>query len=116
MTHEFYHEFKGFGIHPSRIMVKIITEIDDTHLILFEDIAQGTSVTNASEQLASEIVNKMGYNPEDCKFFETYRQYNYDSFDEIVYDWTYKSYEAVWVAKSPKWTLGAEKFRNALLK
>lgn len=116
MTHEFYHEFKGFGIHPSRVLVKIITEIDDRHLILLEDINEGTSVTNASEQLAAEIVNQMSYNPEDCRFFETYRQYNYDTFDEINYTWTYNASEDKWVAKIPVWSPGLEKFRNALLK
>lgn len=116
MTHEFYHTFNGFGIHPSRILVKIITEIDDRHLILFEDINEGTSVTNASEQLASEIVNKMEYNPEDCRFFETYRQYAYDTFDEIVYNWTFKMEENQWIAKIPVWQPGLEKFRNAFLK
>jgi len=105
----FVHEFKGFGRVPSRCLVKIISE-NDKHFILFEDINEGTSVTNASEQLASEIVSLMGYEPEDCKFFETYKQYDYDTFDEIIYEWSFDEY--TWEASKPNWMPGHEDIKH----
>lgn len=110
MTQKFYHKFKGFGMNPSRILVKIFSD-DGENLILFEDINEGTSVTNASEQLASEIVNKMGYDPEECSFFETYSQYNYEDFDEIKYTWSKKS-DGTWKAENPEWKPSSEEIRK----
>lgn len=100
MIKQFEHEFAGFHGMAAKCIVKIFSD-DGDHFICFEDIGEGTSVTNASEQLATEIVNKMDYNPDDCKFFETYSQYNYDTFDEIVYDWNFDNKK--WKAKYPKW-------------
>lgn len=101
----FIHSFKGFGHVPSSIRVKIFSD-DGENFILFEDINDGTSVTNASEQLASEIVKREGFSPDSCRFFETYSQYNYDSIDEIEYTWLTKNSDFgpnEWVAKSPRW-------------
>lgn len=96
MTKQFIHSFKGFGRVLSSINVRIFSD-DGENFILFEDINDGTSVTNASEQLASEIVGKEGFNPPDCRFFETYSQYGYESIDEIEYVWNGKS------ASHPNW-------------
>jgi hypothetical protein len=100
MTQSFEHEFKGFGRVPSKCLVMIFSD-DGENLICFNDLNQGTSVTNASEQLASEIVNKFNYYPSDCRFFETYRQYNCDTFDEIMYNW--RQSHGKWEASDPVW-------------
>lgn len=90
------HQYKGYGVHPSECLIKIVRE--DLTYILFEDLGIGTSVTNASEQLATEIVKTEGLDESKCRFFETY---NYDSqnndIDEITYEWNNKK------AKNPKW-------------
>jgi len=70
-------------------------------------------VTNASEQLASEIVAKFGYEPELCRFFETYNQYEYDTFDEIIYDWEFKNDK--WEATHPMWMPGQEDIKNLFI-
>ncbi len=88
---EFFHDFLGFGNVRSQCKVTIITDKKDKHLILFEDLGLGTSVTNASEMLAQQIVNTQSLDPVDCRFFETYKEYGYDTFDEIIYDWKYVS-------------------------
>jgi len=100
MTKEFIHDYKGYGVHTSQCLVKMFTDDGDT-FICFIDMGVGTSVTNASEQLATEMVNKFILRPEDCRFFETYRQYNYETFDEIEYSWWPDA--SVWEARSPKW-------------
>ncbi len=112
MKKEFIHEFKGFFHIPSKCVVKIFSEMNNPY-ICFEDIGEGTSVTNASEQLASEIVNMLDFDPADCRFFETYRQYNYDSFDEIKYTWNMVRGE--WVAKEPDWSPASEEIRDLFL-
>jgi hypothetical protein len=95
----FQHNYKGFGAHPSKCMVyvKKVTNprYGDTTFICFEDLGVGTSVTNASEQLATEIVEKLGLEPEKTRFFETYDK---KTLDEISYSWLdYK-------ASSPDWS------------
>jgi hypothetical protein len=105
MTQEFYHEFKGFGRVISQIKVKIFSD-DGEHFILFEDINDGTSVTNASEQLATEIVQKLKLDHDECRFFETYSQYNYEDIDEIDYSWRFEDKPfgiSRWVAEFPHW-------------
>ena len=110
MTREFVHVFKGFGRVPSSCLVKIFSDDGET-MICFIDLNDGTSVTNASEQLAAEIVNEYYLNPEDCRFFETYQQYDYETFDEISYQWirttNFKDHgmrhTMVWKAKGPDW-------------
>ena len=100
MTQEFIHEYKGYGVHPSECIVRMYTDDGDT-FICFVDLDKGTSVTNATEQLAAEIVNKFRLKPEDCRFFETYKQYGYSTLDEIEYKWWPDL--AHWVAREPKW-------------
>ena len=86
---KFRHKFKGFKIHPSACNVYIHSN-DDNHYILFEDIDEGTSVTNASEQLATEIISLLKLDPDDCHFFETYSQYEDSTIDGISYKWLNK--------------------------
>lgn len=91
------HSFKGYGVHPSTVAVFIILGEDGKTWIGFEDLNQGTSVTNASEQLATEIVKKEGLVPANCRFFEWYSQYEQD-LDEIEYSWKPGN-----IAKDPVW-------------
>lgn len=112
MTKDFIHEYKGFGRVPSKCRVKIFSDDGET-LICFEDFGVGTSVTNASEQLATEIVDKFDLNPTDCRFFETYSQYNHDSFDEITYEWS--SLHGQWVAKEPDWRPASDEIKNLFI-
>ena len=100
-TIEFLHDFKGFGRVPSKCRV-LIEANNLNYYICFQDLGNGTSVTNASEQLATEIVDKMDFEPDDCRFFETYSQYNNDTFDEITYEWDLRL--GKWEAKKPNWT------------
>ena len=111
MTQEFNHKYLGFGRVPSECVVKMFND-DGEAYICFIDIGKGTSVTNASEQLASEIVNQFSLAPDDCQFFEVY-EYN-DSFDEIEYTWTSKG--GVWKADGPEWKLGDNKIKDLFIK
>jgi len=112
MTHKFQHEFKGFGRVPSCCEVKIFSD-DGEHLICFTDIGIGTSVTSATEQLVSEIVNNMELHPKDCRFFETYR--TTDTIEEITHQWCQdKNFK--WIAENPDWTLCHEEEINILFK
>ena len=61
---------------------------DDKFIFVFEDLGEGTSVTNASEELASFVVNSMSLKPEECRFFERYpANIMDDTFDEVTYEW-----------------------------
>ncbi len=98
------HEYKGYGVHPSKCGVHIIRE-DGFIFVVFEDLNQGTSVTNASEQLATEVVEKCNLNPEECIFLETYG----DDLDQIQYSWDGKR------AYNPNWCM-MDKSQLAILK
>ena len=91
----FIHNFLGYGRIPSRSKV-YIKEINDEFWIGFENIGEGTSVTNATEQLATEIIKKENLNPDNCRFFEWYSEYGED-VDEISYTWKEGK------ANNPKW-------------
>jgi hypothetical protein len=91
------HYFKGFGIHPSAIAVWINRGEDGKTWIGFEDLNEGTSVTNASEQLATEIVKKEGLVPVNCRFFDWYPQHGGD-VDEVTYSWKPGN-----IASNPDW-------------
>lgn len=87
----FNHEYLGFGIHKSECQVEIWmsipTSLGSSCLVLFTDLGKGTSVTNASEQLVSEIYNKYlisNYKKERCVFSETYDR---KQIDVIIPDW-----------------------------
>lgn len=111
MTREFIHPYKGFGRVPSTCLVKMIDDDGET-FICFIDIGDGTSVTNASEQLASEIVNEYKLDSEACQFFETYQQYDYENFDEIRYDWKTDTFSGKWIASKPRWKPGLEELKQ----
>ena len=98
------YKFKGFGTHSSKCNIHFKNVNEIIH-ILFEDIDEGTSVTNASEQLATDMVNRFELNPDDCRFFETYWQYEYECIDEIKYTWTAKAEKNKinWIASNPNW-------------
>lgn len=121
MTEDFIHEYLGFGRFPSICRVMIFSDDGET-FICFEDFGDGTSVTNASEQLATEIVDKMNYDPSDCRFFETYNRREplhgdktpyYDTFDEITYEWSFN--RGRWEAKSPDWHPAPEEIKNLFI-
>lgn len=78
---------------------------DGENFILFENIDIGVSVTNASEQLAEEIVNQYQLQPGDCRFFETYREYDYKTVDEIEYTWVKEKFResSKWSACDARW-------------
>ncbi|MFB6271975.1 MAG: hypothetical protein ABEL51_03670 [Salinibacter sp.] len=73
----------------------------------------GTSITNASENVATLVVNRYGLDPERVTFIEHYIDRTVDpddplgpeTFDLIEYDWS------GWIAKSPpRWShLGRER-------
>lgn len=79
----YQHHYKGFNVHPSICRVYIMEEEGEIW-IGFQDLGIGTSVTNASEQLASEIVLKENLNPEICRFFEFYPG---REVSEVTYQW-----------------------------
>lgn len=79
------YNYKGHGVHPSKCRV-YIKEMGIYTWVGFENLGEGTSVTNASEQLASEIIQKEHLNPASCKFFEWYPEYK-GEVDEISYSW-----------------------------
>ena len=102
---EISHSFKGFGRINSSCLIRIFSDDGET-FICFIDIGNGTSVTNASEQLATEIIEKLRLFPGDCRFFETYRIYDYESIDEIEYTWEGK------IASSPMWKPSGPEIRE----
>ena len=77
-------------------------EVDGITYVCFEEIPEneGTSVTNFSEQLATEVVAVYGLDPSRCRFFELYRHLDSDgdtTLDEIRYTWYGP------VAANPQW-------------
>lgn len=85
------YKFKGFGIHNSECDVKIWFEKEKA-IVLFTDIGKGTSVTNASEQLVTEIYN--GYltkfDKNNVMFMETYerdKRHRIEDVDIVVPVW-----------------------------
>lgn len=110
----FKHRFTGYNGVKSSCNVYIVSEQKDEYYILFENMGDGLSVTNASEQLASEIIERMQYHPDNCRFFETYLEYKRETFDEITYNWVYDLAKS-WVASNPSWK-PAEEMRNLFFK
>jgi hypothetical protein len=115
MIMEFIHKFKGFngmGVHSS-VYIKVYypADVDNNKvMVCFIDINDGVSVTNASEQLATEVLPLIRLIPEDCRFFETYQQYYYDDFDEIEYTWSENN--GKWIANTPKWKPGSQEIKD----
>jgi hypothetical protein len=107
------HDFLGFGRVPSSCIIHVI-ETDKARLIMFQNTGIGTSVTNASEQLASEIINELKANPNLCRFFETYPE-NDMSIDEITYEWYLHRDTGIYEAMYPNWHPSVEEHIIKLL-
>jgi hypothetical protein len=109
---KFQHNFIADNGIRSSCIVHMIEE-DEKSYILFEDINVGSSVTNSSELIAGQIVNIYNLNPKNCRFFETYEDFSYDTFDEIEYSWNFvnEHYEA----KNPRWRPGDLKIKRKFL-
>lgn len=124
----FEYDYLGFGIHQSRckVYVKKITKtkptLDYVYHICFEDMGVGTSVTNASEQLATEIISRLKLEPESVRFYESYlneemksgllgrKRHITRTFDEITYTWTNNH-----IASSPDWKPSTLKFEDIFI-
>ena len=87
---EFIHEYIGFGIHDSQCNVKIWDINENLHLIICTDLGKGTSVTNAAEQIATEIYQAhfKGVDKKNLIFAETYEDYKMESLDMWVLKWS----------------------------
>ena len=102
---KFVHKFKA--LLPSSCIIRIVNQKDeinlkDKHMILFENTGDGVSVTNASEIIASEIIDKFKLHPANCRFFETYK--GYERVIEIQYSWRVEVKSEKWEASSPEWS------------
>ena len=103
----FIYNFRGFGNCESKCRV-YVTEIHGITHICFEELEDnpGTSVTNVSEQLATEILKYLNLPAGKCKFFESYPETSYRrdrSFEEILYTWNNNT------ASSPSWLPSKDK-------
>lgn len=89
VKHEtFEHTFKWQGrVSLSTIRVHLFTR-EELTIVVFEDLGKGTSVTNASEQLATEVARLKKINPDPSKtvWLECYPYYGGDwDIDQITY-------------------------------
>ncbi|MFA5366379.1 MAG: hypothetical protein WC333_00450 [Dehalococcoidia bacterium] len=103
----FVHEYKGFGGCQSKCKVYYLKK-DGLHLFCFEDMNKGTSVTNMSEYLATQMIEKFSLNRDvdECRFFESYNDLGNEedrTFDEITYTWEGN------VADNPDWKPSEER-------
>ncbi len=85
---KFIHKFLGFGIHKSECQVEIWFQ-DDRAIVVFTDTNKGTSVTNASEQIITEVYNQYlaKFPVSKVLFCETYDKVK-DGIDWIEPTWT----------------------------
>jgi hypothetical protein len=81
----YVYEYLGYTRVLSKCRVYIRSTPSSTW-IGFENLGFGTSVTNASELLASEIIKKEHLDPRSCRFFEFYPEYE-GNVDEVFYHW-----------------------------
>jgi hypothetical protein len=84
----FTHHFIGLRIHKSECKVEI-WKLPTKCVILFTDTNKGTSVTNAAEQLITEIYNQYlikDYKTNQCLFAETYDKVK-EGIDIILPEW-----------------------------
>jgi hypothetical protein len=99
---DFVHYFKGYGGCQSVCRVHIFCT-PDCNVVVFEDMgrATGTSITNASEQLANEILRLKHLNPAQTSWLECYPKYEKNfRFDLITY--TYDPVTNLY--SKPKWS------------
>lgn len=92
----YIYNFLGFGMHPSSCRIHRIQKGDKT-FVIFEDLGIGTSVTNASEDIAKDAVKEWGLDPESVIFLEWYPE-NGPVLDRITYTWERGS------PKNPIWS------------
>lgn len=65
----------------------------------FENINEGVSVSNSSEQLATNIVKLYEWKHNDCLFFEWgNKEFNNNWIEEVIYEWDEKN-----VARKADW-------------
>lgn len=81
----FNHKYLGFGNCDSECKVEIWINVPSSNgdicIVLFTDLGKGTSVTNFSEGLVTQIYEKHlkhGYKKEQCVFAETYDRIQID--------------------------------------
>ena len=80
--------YKYIGLHTFKSECKVeIWKQGKQAVVLFTDLGIGTSVTNASEKLVTEIYNLYlsDCNPNECLFAETYDKT--EAIDVIVPTW-----------------------------
>lgn len=106
----YIHEYKGHGVFFSRCKVHIKEE-DGITFVGFEDMGEGTSVTNASEQLATEIVEKEGLDFKNTRFFEWYPYYD-GEVSEVIYLWGLDKQTDKLKAVKPEWKFFCPKEDN----
>ncbi len=82
----FNHKYKGYGIHDSECIAHIY-ESNKVKFVLLQDIQSGTSVTNAAEQVATEVRKKKILDANTTRWFEIYPYYHPHTFDEIKFDY-----------------------------
>jgi len=82
---KYNHIYQGYSSIKSECRVHIIKS-EDKILIGFEDVGVGTSVTNVTETIATDIVVKENLDPTKCRFFEFYPQHE-GTVHEIWYEW-----------------------------
>jgi hypothetical protein len=91
------YRYKGLGVHNSECTIEIWRGKNKA-VVLFTDNNKGTSVTNAADQLITEIYNKhlIYLHKENCIFMETYDRK--EGIDFIIPTWSGNKVESVsWV-------------------
>ena len=109
LIEKFNHKYKGYGVHDSECIVHVY-EADDIKFVILQDIANGTSVTNGAEQVATEVRKKKILDPKTTRWFEIYPYYYPNTFDEIEFDYD----EMSEVYSNPRWKRCTENAINAL--
>lgn len=58
---DFEHRFKGYGIHDSKCRVRAfpVPPAGEHIVVVLTDLDEGTSVTNAAEQIAGEVLQRI---------------------------------------------------------
>lgn len=102
----FEHKYLGFGLHESQCMVHLIDA--EKTIIVFEDLSKGTSVTNAIEQLAGEMIALKSIDPDKVKFIEWYPYYDSSAEIEMTYNKLTREY------KNPSWSPCEENIINLI--
>ena len=92
--------YKGFGTYgpESTCGLKVWSDGTDRYAVLFTN-GTGTSVTNASEYIATIVSRLIGNRTKNTRWFETYPE-NPDQVDEIQYD---SVEEKPFVLENPVW-------------